>query len=213
MSTSNEVTCTSIELHVTSFALHVTSIEVQCTSPALHVTSCEVGVTSCGLHCTSFALRPTSIELHASSFEMQVTLIELTSSSNEVHVTSFEVTCSSITDTNVRILSTVKLLFFVGTAREDLASFPETARRSAGYELFLVQSGHEPADFKALPDVGQGAYEIRVRDRAGAFRVIYVAKFEDAVYVLHAFQKKTRRTSAMDIELAKRRYRLIGVKS
>src|ERR1051326_6100240 len=141
-------------------------------------------------------------------------------SSNEVHVSSIELACTSnevllrvALDTNIRILSTVKLLFFVGTAREDLASFPEAARRSAGYELFLVQSGHEPADFKALPDVGPGAYEIRVRDRAGAFRVIYVAKFDDAVYVLHAFQKKTRKTSAMDIELAKRRYRLIGVKS
>jgi len=107
----------------------------------------------------------------------------------------------------------VKVLFFVGTAREDLESFSEVARRSAGYELFLVQSGHEPGDFKPLPDVGADAYEIRIRDRASAFRVIYVAKFDDAVYVLHAFQKKTRKTSPMDIQLAKRRYRLIGVKS
>jgi len=68
-------------------------------------------------------------------------------------------------------------------------------------------------DFKPLPDVGPGAHEIRVRDHAGAFRVIYVAKFEDAVYVLHAFQKKTRKASRMDIELAKRRYRLIGGES
>lgn len=63
-----------------------------------------------------------------------------------------------------------------------------------------------------MPDVGPGAYEIRVRDQAGTFRVIYVAKFDDAIYVLHAFQKKTPRTSRMDIEIARRRYRLIGVK-
>jgi phage-related protein len=79
--------------------------------------------------------------------------------------------------------------------------------------LFMVQAGRQPADFKPLPDVGTGVYEIRVRDQMMAFRVIYVAKLEDAVYVLHAFQKKTRKTSRLDIELAKRRYGLIGAKS
>ena len=102
---------------------------------------------------------------------------------------------------------------FVGTARADLGAFPETARRRAGYELYMVQVGREPADFKPLPSVGPGAYETRVRDDAGAFRVIYVAKFEDAVYVLHAFQKKTRRTSQADIELARARYKSIGAKA
>jgi phage-related protein len=107
----------------------------------------------------------------------------------------------------------VKPLFFVGSAREDLAAFPEPARRTAGYELFMVQAGREPADIKPMPEVGPGAHEIRVRDKAGAFRVIYVAKFKDAVYVLHAFQKKSRKTSRMDIELARRRYRMTGVES
>ena len=92
-------------------------------------------------------------------------------------------------------------------------AFPETARRRAGYELFMVQVGREPADFRPLPRVGPGAYEIRVRDDVGAFRVIYVAKFEDAVYVLHAFQKKTRRTSQADIELARARYKSMGAKA
>lgn len=104
----------------------------------------------------------------------------------------------------------MKVAYFVGTAREDLAAFPESARRRTGYELFMVQVGREPADFKPLPSVGPGAYEIRVRDEAGTFRVIYVAKFERAVYVLHAFQKKTRKTPQSDIELAARRYKLIG---
>ena len=75
----------------------------------------------------------------------------------------------------------MKAACFVGTAREDLAAFPESARRRAGYELFMVQVGREPADFKPIPSVGPGTYEIRVRDEAGAFRVIYVAKFERAV--------------------------------
>ena len=102
---------------------------------------------------------------------------------------------------------------FLGTARRDLAAFPELARRQAGYELFMVQVGREPANFKPLPAVGSGAYEIRIRDAAGAFRVVYVAKFEEAVYVLHAFQKKTRKTSNVDIKLAAQRYKLIGGRS
>jgi phage-related protein len=101
----------------------------------------------------------------------------------------------------------------VGTARKALAGFPESARRRAGYELFMVQVGREPADFEPISRVGPGAYEIRVRDEAGAFRVIYVATFEHAVYVLHAFQKKTRKTPQAHIELAARRYKLIGEES
>ena len=104
----------------------------------------------------------------------------------------------------------MKAAYFVGTARRDLAGFPESARRRVGYELFMVQVGRNPADFKPLPTVGPGAYEIRVQDEAGAFRVIYVAKFAHAVYVLHAFQKKSRKTATTDVELAARRYRLIG---
>lgn len=107
----------------------------------------------------------------------------------------------------------MKAAYFVGTAHRDLAGFPDSARRRAGYELFMVQVGREPADFKPIPSVGPGAYEIRVRDEAGAFRVIYVAKFEHAVYVLHAFQKKTQKTAKADIELAVRRYTLIGEES
>ena len=107
----------------------------------------------------------------------------------------------------------LKPVRFVGTARGDLAAFPEPARRAAGYELFMVQVGREPSDFKPLPDVGPGVQEIRVRDRAGAFRVIYVAKFDEALYVLHAFHKKTAKTSRVDIEIARRRYRMIGSES
>ena len=107
----------------------------------------------------------------------------------------------------------MKAVRFAGSAREDLAAFPEPARRIAGYELFMVQAGREPSDFKPMPDVGRGVYEIRVRERTGTFRVIYVARFDEAVYVLHAFQKKTAKTSRLDIEVAKRRYRLIGVNS
>jgi len=72
-----------------------------------------------------------------------------------------------------------------------------------------AQFGGEPTDFKPMKTIGAGAYEIRYRGIDGAFRVIYVAKFEEAVYVLHAFQKKTQKTAQADIELARRRYSIM----
>ena len=77
----------------------------------------------------------------------------------------------------------------------------------AGHQLDRVQNGYEPDDWKPMHSVGQGVKEIRIRDAAGAFRVIYVAKFADAVYVLHCFQKKTEKTSKTDLDLAAKRYR------
>ena len=58
-----------------------------------------------------------------------------------------------------------------------------------------------------MPTIGQGVRELRIRDMAGAFRIIYVAKFADAIYVLHCFQKKTQKTSKVDLDLAEKRYR------
>ena len=108
---------------------------------------------------------------------------------------------------------TLKPLKFVGTSRDDLRDMPEAVRHAIGVELMVVQLGRMPSDFKPMATVGSGAYEIRVRDAAGAFRAIYVAKFSDAVYVLHAFQKKTQKTAKEDLELAMHRYKLIGGKT
>lgn len=102
----------------------------------------------------------------------------------------------------------MKLLKFVGSSLSDLREFPAEARRAAGFELWQVQCGLMPSDFKPLLGVGPGAYEIRVHVK-GEWRVIYVAKFANNIYVLHAFQKKTRKTSREDMELAERRYRQI----
>ena len=101
----------------------------------------------------------------------------------------------------------MKPVRFVGSAKDDLAAFPKSARTRAGHEIFMVQVGRNPDDWKPMPTVGPGACEIRVRYEAGAFRVIYVAKLGNAVYILHSFQKKTRKTSHYDLELAKDRYR------
>ncbi len=103
----------------------------------------------------------------------------------------------------------MKKLRFIGSSLDDLREFPWEARRDAGFELDAVQRGLMPSDFKPMPGVGQGAYEIRIHVQ-GEWRVMYVAKFDDAVYVLHAFHKKTQKTRKEDIELAARRYRQIG---
>ena len=84
-----------------------------------------------------------------------------------------------------------KSVRFRGNALDALRSFPVSARREAGYRIDRVQNGRDPADWKPMHTVSSGVREIRIRDASGAFRVIYVAKFADAIYVLHCFQKKT----------------------
>ena len=105
----------------------------------------------------------------------------------------------------------MKPLKFVGSSQKDLRAMPADVRHALGIELMTVQYGGEPNDFKPMKEIGVGAYEIRHRDSSGAFRVIYVTKLADVVYVLHAFQKKTQKTKRADIELAAKRYKLIGV--
>jgi len=95
---------------------------------------------------------------------------------------------------------------WVGSALNDLRAFPTAARERAGQELDRLQQGLEPNDFKPMPTVGAGVYELRIR-MGGAFRVFYVAKFEEGLYVLHAFQKKTQRTGRLDLDIGTKRYR------
>ncbi len=102
----------------------------------------------------------------------------------------------------------LKPVYFVGSALQDLRAFPRAPRREAGYQLDRVQFGLEPCDWKPLTTVGSGVREIRIHYE-GQFRVIYVAKFDDAVYVLHAFQKKTQRARKQDLEIARRRLKAI----
>ncbi|WP_050454367.1 type II toxin-antitoxin system RelE/ParE family toxin [Candidatus Burkholderia verschuerenii] len=101
----------------------------------------------------------------------------------------------------------LKPVRFRGSSLEDLRDFPATTRREAGQQLDQVQRGLDPDDWKPMTTIGQGVREIRIRDEAGAFRVLYVAKFAVAIYVLHCFQKKTQATSKADLDLAEKRYR------
>jgi phage-related protein len=101
----------------------------------------------------------------------------------------------------------LKPIEFRGSALDELRAFPQAARREAGYQLNRVQHGREPDDWKPMNTVGRGVREIRIRNAAGAFRMLYVAQFDDAIYVLHCFQKKTQKTSKADLNLAALRYR------
>ena len=99
-----------------------------------------------------------------------------------------------------------KSLTWLGTSRADVREFPEDARRVVGFELRQVQQGLMPTDWKPMATVGPGVVEIRVHE-AGEYRVLYVAKFAEAVYVLHAFEKRTRQTPGVAIDLARTRYK------
>lgn len=102
-----------------------------------------------------------------------------------------------------------KEIRWVGSSFDDLCEFPFEPKKKAGFQLRKVQAGLEPDDWKPFDEVGAGVREVRVKDAQGIYRVMYVAKFEEAVYVLHCFQKKTEATTKQDKDIAQTRYRSI----
>ena len=102
-----------------------------------------------------------------------------------------------------------KPLILLGSSRRDLRAFPELPRRLAGFQLRRVQQGLDPDDWKPMPAVGRGVREIRIRVE-GAHRVFYVATLADAIYVLHAFEKKSQKTTLRDLEIGRERFRAVG---
>jgi phage-related protein len=96
-------------------------------------------------------------------------------------------------------------IYWIGASRQDLANFSEEARRQTGFQLRAIQRGEMPTDFKPISVIGKGVQEIRVHTES-AYRVFYVARFEEGIYVLHCFQKKTQKTSKKDIEIGQKRY-------
>jgi phage-related protein len=97
---------------------------------------------------------------------------------------------------------------WVGSSLDDQRALPSAVRRELGFDLRRVQQGKLPRDWKTIKTVGPGAMEIRIQ-LDGAFRMMYVAKFAEAVYVLHVFQKKTQKTSELDLAVARRRLALV----
>jgi phage-related protein len=100
----------------------------------------------------------------------------------------------------------VKEISFLGDALNRIREFPDHVRQDIGYQLDRVQRGGQPSDFKPMPAIGKGVEEIRVRGDDGAYRVIYTAHIADAVYVLHAFQKKAQTTPKREIDVARKRF-------
>jgi phage-related protein len=98
-----------------------------------------------------------------------------------------------------------KPIQWIGTSKDDIRNFPDEAKRKAGFELRLIQKGEKPTDFKPMSIIGKGVEEIRIWT-GNTYRIFYVARFPEAVYVLHAFEKKTQKTSKKDIELGQKRY-------
>ena len=101
----------------------------------------------------------------------------------------------------------MKPVRFLGDSRKVLREFPKDARQQAGYQLQRIQTGLPAEDFKPMHPIGAGVEEIRISEESGAYRVVYTARLAEAVYVLHAFQKKTRATSQRDVEVARERFR------
>jgi phage-related protein len=100
---------------------------------------------------------------------------------------------------------TRKPIRFVGSSLDDLKAWPEGPRRQGGHQLDRVQQGLDPNDWKPMKSIGPGVREIRIADDGEAYRILYLAKRADAVYVLHCFEKKTRSTAKADIDKAKAR--------
>jgi phage-related protein len=99
-----------------------------------------------------------------------------------------------------------KPIYWIGRAKDELLEFSEDARRRAGFELWTLQQGEVPSDFKSMRSVGSGVEEIRIRID-GVHRIFYVAKFSEAIYVLHAFQKTSQKTAQANIQLGQQRYK------
>lgn len=102
-----------------------------------------------------------------------------------------------------------KEIRWVGSSYHDLLNFPDEPRKDAGFQLGRVQAGLEPEDWKPFSEVGAGVKEIRIKDSSGTYRIMYLAKFEEAVYVLHCFQKKSEATTRQDKEIAEMRYKSV----
>jgi phage-related protein len=102
-----------------------------------------------------------------------------------------------------------KEIRWMGSSFNDLLTFPDEARRQAGFQLGKVQAGLDPDEWKPFDAVGAGTREIRIKEANGIYRVMYVAKFVEAIYVLHCFQKQSQVTSRHDRDIAEARYRAV----
>ena len=97
----------------------------------------------------------------------------------------------------------MKSIHWLESSLEDIKKFSESVRAELGFDLYLLQQGDKPRDAKFLKTVG--AWEIRVKDSSGAYRVAYVLMSKETITVVHCFKKKTQRTSKKDLDLIRKR--------
>lgn len=96
-----------------------------------------------------------------------------------------------------------------GDSREVLKSFPEDIRQNFGFELWELQLGERPSDYRPLTSIGPGVFELRDQDERAWYRVVYLSRINDVIYVLHCFEKKSREMPRKDFEKAKQRLKAV----
>jgi phage-related protein len=96
-----------------------------------------------------------------------------------------------------------------GDSKEVLRSFPEAVMQNFGFELWQLQQGERPLNYRPLPSVGSGVFELRDQDERGWYRVVYLSRIADVIYVLHCFEKKSREMPGKDFQKSKQRFRAV----
>ena len=96
-----------------------------------------------------------------------------------------------------------------GDSREALQAFPQGVRQNFGFELWRLQQGESPSDYRSLPSIGTGVFELRDQDERAWYRVVYISRIHDVIYVLHCFEKKSREMPRKDFEKAKQRLKAV----
>ena len=101
------------------------------------------------------------------------------------------------------------LVMWEGDSREVLQSFPDGVRQNIGFQLWQLQKGERPSDYRPLQSIGSGVFELRDQDQRGWYRLVYLSRIEDVIHVLHCFEKKSREMPRREFETAKRRLKLV----
>jgi len=101
------------------------------------------------------------------------------------------------------------VIIWEGDSREVLQSFPDGVRQNIGFQLWQLQKGERPSDYRPLQSIGSGVFELRDQDQRGWYRVVYLSRIEDVIHVLHCFEKKSREMPRREFETAKRRLKLV----
>jgi len=108
-----------------------------------------------------------------------------------------------------RFETEIRDLRWLGDSKKRLKQFPKDVQSTIGFQLYLVQSGEMPTDSKPFKNVGSGVFELAIRYNKDAYRTVLAVQLGDCIYVLHVFQKKSKRgiaTPKQDVDLIKQRY-------